>query len=500
MNQLSNQNLANNIEEIFPTPTHKDSGVRRDSNWRMNHKRIGKIFLFFIVLLALLVGLQNPYGYEFSTLLLALITFVLACLPLVRWLLAGTDQKLPFFELYMLFYAVTFGFAGFMRMKSTLNEGYPISEEQWRIALMITIVSVLSHSLGYYLYRAGRSRLKPYRWPFELNRHNAAVVAPYIFFSCLSIYLIGRWIPEILKQVLLGSAYFYFLVLVVATFRRQISPPYQFMVKILLIPAVAITFSGFSDSAIAGLASTLMAVGLARFTASRKIPVTIAVIVLGAFFFFQPGKQEYRSQRWQSSTIEKPGVLDFMSLSWTRWSNSMSEPDFPWGITSESFRRLNHLHVSAALIADTPGRNPYRYGETYLPLITKVIPRAIWPDKPREDLGNRWAREYGYLDRSNLITSFNLPWLPEMYMNFGIAGVIVISFLIGRLLGFLSLRLWSHEGDSTYTAYGLLLGMPFLTPESNLSLMLGLIIIPAIVAYASLLVLNIIFPKIRLRK
>lgn len=65
---------------------------------------------------------------------------------------------------------------------------------------------------------------------------------------------------------------------------------------------------------------------------------------------------------------------------------------------------------------DTAALDRGAVGKTiYLPLLTKMIPRSLWPNKPDERFGNDWARRYGYL-RDDYSTSYNLPWLPEQYM------------------------------------------------------------------------------------
>ena len=117
-----------------------------------------------------------------------------------------------------------------------------------------------------------------------------------------------------------------------------------------------------------------------------------------------------------------------------------------------------------------------------------------------EDQGNAWAQQYGYLSSEDDVTSFNLPFLPEMYMNFGYPGLIVIGSLLGALMGLLSRKLWTREGDCSSIAFGILVGIPFLTPESNLSLLLGQAAIGGAIAYSSLLAATLLFPALRVKR
>ncbi len=143
---------------------------------------------------------------------------------------------------------------------------------------------------------------------------------------------------------------------------------------------------------------------------------------------------------------------------------------------------------------------PFLYGETYLPLAIKWIPRFLWPDKPTEDLGNRWAREYSYLGPDDYTTSFNLPWLSEMYMNFGTLGVIVVNFLIGLLFRFLREAFWRNTANSSSFAFGLVIAAPLMFVESNISLTIGGLIITAMVLFTTVFLIGHILPELIVRK
>jgi hypothetical protein len=161
----------------------------------------------------------------------------------------------------------------------------------------------------------------------------------------------------------------------------------------------------------------------------------------------------------------------------------------------KAFDRINHLHVTSCVIAQTPSVHPFQNGATYFPIFTKFIPRFLWPGKPVEDLGNRWAKWYGYLANRDFTTSFNLPWLTEMFLNFGWAGVICINILIGIMFCFLK-PLWSHPENPEEVAFGLTLGMPLTLVESHLSMKLGSLIIGVPILFAFFLSLSFFFPRI----
>jgi len=455
-------------------------------------KSIGLFLTAGFILLLTILTLYNPYGYDSTILFLSIVTTSLGFSPLLFWLFTGSMNKLPVFELYMAFHAVCFGLAGFMNRESTLRASYSIGTENFALALIATILFMISHMVGFYAYlKIHNKRIDP-KWRFELNSSNALLGGPYMLAVCLIIYSFSFMAPDVLSQILNGIAYYYFLILLTASVGKILTPILRGTVLFILFPAIAISFSGFSDSAIAGFTSTLLALGSVWYIVRKKIPIFLGFLVIAGFFFFQPGKSEYRAERWKGVSGENVDVSDFVEISMEKWWEAVGDPALTGRLFEESFRRLNHLHVTAAVVSDTPSRMEYRYGATYLPLFTKWIPRMFWQDKPVEDFGNRWAREYGYLNWRNTTTSFNLPWLPEMYINLGFWGVIFFSLLIGWLMGYLSEKFWMTGREVTYTAFGILIGLPFFTPESNISLMLGKILISCILSYISLILLDII--------
>lgn len=110
--------------------------------------------------------------------------------------------------------------------------------------------------------------------------------------------------------------------------------------------------------------------------------------------------------------------------------------------------RLDFLVPLAYLMSQTPERIPYLLGETYYPLLLKAVPRAIYPDKPQDitDLGQRYA----FLPEGNEINAFKVHQIGEMYINFGIAGVLLGMLILGALLRVLY-RLFFHSEATVVT-------------------------------------------------
>jgi hypothetical protein len=54
------------------------------------------------------------------------------------------------------------------------------------------------------------------------------------------------------------------------------------------------------------------------------------------------------------------------------------------GLHRASSSGLAQFTIFASVICDTPATVPYCKGETYAPLLTKLIPRFVYPDQPQE--------------------------------------------------------------------------------------------------------------------
>ena len=95
--------------------------------------------------------------------------------------------------------------------------------------------------------------------------------------------------------------------------------------------------------------------------------------------------------------------------------------------------RVSVLAFLTHVINQTPDVIPYWRGETYASLAYKLIPEWFGLDKPSEVLGYEFSSRYGLRSPSDESTSFNVPWVVEMYANFGTTGVIA-GMALGRSL------------------------------------------------------------------
>jgi hypothetical protein len=228
-----------------------------------------------------------------------------------------------------------------------------------------------------------------------------------------------------------------------------------------------------------------------------------------------PSIHQYRAMTWEGSATrleEAPGpvekILAVATLTRLAWSRSWRESEYtdadgqdeytdaktfppvggyptliliiggrtypvsPIHPLSVIAKRIATLPMLSHVYRLMPDRIPYLGGRSYAPLATSFVPRAVWPGKPRETFGGEFGRTFGFLV-NDTNTSVNVPWIVELFVNFGGAGILAGMTVFGLLLAVLD-RLFNDRSAPILDAViGLTVIFPFAYPESNFSLKTG---------------------------
>ena len=115
-------------------------------------------------------------------------------------------------------------------------------------------------------------------------------------------------------------------------------------------------------------------------------------------------------------------------------------------------------------------------GSTYKILLSKLIPRIFWKNKPNDTLANSVGKYYNLLTPNDFKTSWNLPILNESYANFNLKGVILIMFLVGAISRYLSFNFFISKINNAEFVIALSIILPLWFLESHLSLLIGAIV------------------------
>lgn len=176
----------------------------------------------------------------------------------------------------------------------------------------------------------------------------------------------------------------------------------------------------------------IILVGLLIFS-EKKISFLLKAFMLiaGIYFVFllQTVKHEYRAVAWSKGA----DPVFFGQLIYSKILSPVSGLD-----EYELFMvmaRLNQGWLICKTMYHVPKDKPYAYGETIgLSIAATLVPRFIWPSKPKAGGVYNLERFWGYkLTRY----SMNIGPIGEAYGNFGKYGGILFMFFYGLFLNYL---------------------------------------------------------------
>lgn len=148
----------------------------------------------------------------------------------------------------------------------------------------------------------------------------------------------------------------------------------------------------------------------------------------------------------------------------------------------EMFRELLYI------VDVVPDPLEYRLGRTYYVQLVNPIPRAIWPDKPIDDAGLELAKVKGMVAHGDAYLTVSPGLLGEMYWNFGLLGIGMLSAVLGYLAkSWDRIRHLAERSIIAFTVFAAGLAVIFLSGRSiNMSTLYGML---------ALFVLLIVFSK-----
>jgi hypothetical protein len=207
---------------------------------------------------------------------------------------------------------------------------------------------------------------------------------------------------------------------------------------------------------------------------ARRAPWVLTITTIATLTFLNLGKFEMRNKYWEQgiqvkspSLAELPGFfsewaissMDVMTRDKSREETAEAEGQ---NITDRVNNMQNLLYAQAAMAKNNI--EPL-YGATYIVIPALLIPRIMWPDKPRTHEGQVILNvRFGRQDLESTFSTY-IAWglLAEAYANFGpglgpIACGIVIGWLIGKLERFVR----PYPATSLEFFFFLLIGINFI--------------------------------------
>jgi hypothetical protein len=216
----------------------------------------------------------------------------------------------------------------------------------------------------------------------------------------------------------------------------------------LLAVSTLISASGFL---LAGAAAYLISVAVGLFWSSGKVPWRYLAISFLGLTFLNIGKTTMRERYWGTEDARAADIsIVQMPACYAEWAqvsiNAIldNREDTAWNGTSSSstehknqtlIDRLDNLQNLLFVVdAMDAGHVAPLFGRTYSLIPPLLIPRFLWPDKPRSHEGQVLLNvHFGRQDLNSTFTTY-IAWglLPEAYGNFGpLAGSLALGTFLG---------------------------------------------------------------------
>lgn len=251
----------------------------------------------------------------------------------------------------------------------------------------------------------------------------------------------------------------------------------QMFLRASMIVACAILFSPRPSQSwgrrAACLTIVVYCIARALNDGSRIAAIEIMLPIAAAIYWVCPG-------HWKTRLLWLGGP--FVSAVAILWAVATcvgrDEGQFSWeSVTKAHYTGFEMSRELLFLTTHVPDESPYLWGRTYWVQIVNPIPRFAWTEKPREDAGLRLARLQGQLVDGEPKLTVAPGLIGEMYWNFGLPGVGILSGLLGWLV-----RWWDDWGAANsdrligFLIYTSGLGIIFVSGRSlNASHFYGLI-------------------------
>jgi len=220
---------------------------------------------------------------------------------------------------------------------------------------------------------------------------------------------------------------------------------------------VANAMMSASDFLLSSAAANLITVAIGFFWSSGRVPWRYLTVAMLALSFLNTGKSTMRERYW--ANVDAPAtVRSFKELpatyeEWIRVSyNAIIENDTKDTSAAADIKaqanknqtlldRIDNLQNLLFVIdaIDTDHIKPLE-GKTYSLIPPLLVPRVLWPDKPRSHEGQILLNvHFGRQDLEATLTTY-IAWglLPEAYGNFGaITGSVILAIFMGVLFAWI---------------------------------------------------------------
>lgn len=426
------------------------------------------VSILFLFLLLFLFSNSAIITSNLSVKFISLIIFSICCIPIFLHYLDNNKETIPLFHLSILFYGVIFALPSFLsveylsKLYSTLyirETIFNINEDLFYRNILFILIFVLLYFFGYYFLNLFQSKKFLFEFTFLRKfKLKDLLFLSFVFFLikfCSILFPILNSFSSI-DQLFIPMGYFSFA----SFYYYLIKEKPKLTIKLLIILCMFIIFFGsiISSNSLMYSLNCLIIIMIIYYMFKKKIPWLFLSFFL-VIIIFSPLKNIFRNKNLDHDKVNI-AVEEVKKI-----SNS----------NGGTARVLNSYFIYHFVLLKVPEKYPYFEQSTYSNLITSFIPRALWKNKPKSEVGREFSVKYGFNPEGNL-TSINLPWVAELYLNFSFFGLFFGMFLIGVFIALLTKLVSVPKNNYVQYISGLAVVTPLILPESNFALMVGGII------------------------
>lgn len=394
------------------------------------------------------------------------VVIVLGMVPAMVSLVDAEEARLiPLMTLHGLFYSLTFGLPALSEKTRWFSDAESITD-----GLLMTVLGLLCLFVGYYASRTAFRKMKSIRFLGRVDPESRKWIAWILFgaygallaFPALGLLSSIRQLADPLGYLSIG--------ILAALWLDGTLARGHF--GLLLIAIVGTFVVKLLSGSLAQPVLFLVFLGIVYWNRTRRLPWRMMLLSMAIVVLLNPVKGAYRAETW-SVDADALSTSQKAEIFWDAAEKYYLDADRQFIDDPGTVNRLAHIAVLSYVISTTPDPVPYWMGGSYRTLWTSFIPRLLWPDKPQATIGQEFGHRYMLLGDSDETTSFNLPWLPEFYANFGLLGVIFGMFGVGVLFRFLVQKFTAPPARVIEHILGVAITFQLFYAESNFALMIG---------------------------
>ncbi|WP_438482686.1 hypothetical protein [Oleiharenicola lentus] len=370
-----------------------------------------------------------------------LVIITLSVLPALFWAKTG-GSRFPVFEPVMLLCANAYG----MPM---LNASEQLAEYASEVISLAGWTVIAYQTVGIVVYQTTRGI--PKRTPFWrdaiITSQLEKLVVYGMFLSTIYLWM-DTFLPGTIPRELNSAcrAVFYGIS-ILCTFvstqrwgRGEMKPQEKTILIINLVPQLLFMSVGL---VLIGAISTIGIGLLGYLSGSKRVPWVVIIFIFTIIAILHTGKTKMRAIHWDQK-IPGPSSVTELPAFYTQWFEYGMQPSGENKTASRKLlERSSLMHILCLVATYTPDRQDYLYGKTYAYVPPQLVPRLLWPDKPRSHIATyELAKYYGLQSEEDTeATTIAFGLLAEAYANFGIIGAILLGATWGFMLK--KLQIWS---------------------------------------------------------